>query len=229
MKLASFGCSYIFGTDLADSLDSSRRSMSTWPALLAQQRGMEYKCYAGGGRGNLMIFDRLINTVLRNPDWFFVIQWTYIDRFDYSDPNGWHFNGDNKNDYLSLLPGNQDVKSSYYFRNLHSEYKDKFTSLTYIKTALDVLIGNKCRFIMTCIDDLLWCDQYNISPVMKDWQEYIQPHISTFEGENFLKWSQQKNFPISSTGHPLEAAHKTAADLMQPIIDNILYPGKDKI
>ena len=223
MRLISFGCSFIYGNDLPDCNDvGAAASDLTWPALLAQRYGLEYKCSAGGGKGNLMILDRLARQVCHDPEDFFVIQWTYIDRFDYCDPDGLYMST-GSNDFLTLRPGDTSSQADFYFRNLHSEYRDKLTNILYIKTALDLLLEKHCRFVMTCLDDLVWCDRYHTSAAIRGWQHYIKPYVNFFAGRNFLDWSQYRGYAISSAGHPLQQAHEAAAQLMSPSIDAILH------
>lgn len=225
MRVTSFGCSLTFGTDLSDCHDKiARRSFFselTWPSLIAKILGANYLCRAQGGSGNLCIADRVLEYCTW-PNEILIINWTFIDRFDYSDPQGAHFcNG--LNDYLTLNPGESGPLHEHYFRNLQSEYRDKFTNLMLIKSVIDILLQNNCQFIMTALDDLLWCDQYNAPRHIKDLQKHIKPYICNFHGTNFLDWSRSKNYRISESGHPLEEAHKAAADVMMPAIDTILH------
>ena len=151
-----------------------------------------------------------------------IINWTMIDRFDYSNPKGMHYhNGDI--DYVTLTPGNHNEESEFYFKKIHSEYRDKLTSLLYIKTAIDVLKKRNTRFIMTCLDDLLFCQKWHAPPHVIELQQEIRPHIVDFEGMNFLDWARHKNFAIGPGGHPLDQAHAAAAELMWPAIDAILH------
>jgi hypothetical protein len=220
--LKSFGCSFITGTDLSDIKKPCDYSYRTWPALLASKFDLEYQCHAGGGHGNLSILDRLSQEICHDPECFFVIQWTYIDRFDYSDPAGHHFN-QGANDWATILPTGRSQQSNFYFQHLHSEYRDKLTSLIYMKTALDLLQANQCRFLMTCLDPLVFCDRCHVSNAMIQWQDRVRPHMHFFEDQNFLDWSNHKSFPLGQTGHPIESAHQAAADLMVPVIDAILH------
>jgi hypothetical protein len=85
MKIKSFGCSFIFGTDLADETRGepyAQSSQLTWPALLAQDLGLEYECHARPGSGNLRILEKILSISIQTPATF-VIGWTWIDRFDY--------------------------------------------------------------------------------------------------------------------------------------------------
>ena len=62
MKLKSFGCSFIFGSELAyDGRDSpyATPSQLTWPAHLAQHLNYNYQCYARPGAGNLQILEQI--------------------------------------------------------------------------------------------------------------------------------------------------------------------------
>ena len=50
---------------------------------------------------------------------------------------------------------------------------------------------------------------------IQELQEYIRPHMITFEDQTFLEWSRKKGFPISETLHPLEEAHQAALELIK--------------
>lgn len=224
MNLWTFGCSLMFGTDLQDDNRHgawSKASRLTWPALLANRFDLEYQTKAKGGSGNLCILDRMMQAACLFPDSIFVVGWTYIDRFDYSRPGGRHFNG-GQEDYLTLRPAENNELEKFYFANFQSEYKDKLTNLIYIKTAIDFLNAQKIPFLMTAIDDLLFCEKWHAPPSVIKLQQAIRPYISDFEGKNFIDWSRRRGFQISQTGHPLEEAHAAAADLMAPAIDAIL-------
>ena len=138
MNIKSFGCSFIFGTDMQDAEmipnTPGKPSQLTWPSLLSRHLGLDYRCRAYPGCGNLLIAERIlldIDLLCRNTQ-LVVVGWTWIDRFDYNDPA----NIDNWN---TIRPSSDDSKSQFYFRNLHSEYKDKLTSLMAIKLVIDSL------------------------------------------------------------------------------------------
>lgn len=221
MILKSFGCSFIFGTDLADDgrhLIKPTASNFTWPALLAKQLGYEYRCYARGGSGNLQILEQIMNQVAFGEPSVFVIGWSWIDRFDYYDAN---WNGRNSlSPWKTILPVDTTDTAENYYRQLHSEYRDKLTSLIYIKSAIDLLNDKKIPFVMTYMDDLLFDSRWNTSLPVRNLQSNIRPYLNDFEGMNFLTWSQSKNFPISPIMHPLEDAHASAADYMLPLLKN---------
>jgi len=108
MKIAAFGDSFIFGSDLNDC-NYPTYSIKTWPALIAKNLNVEYKCYAKPGCGNRYILNQLLDNI--NSDYFYIIQWTWIDRYDYSTDNGWQ----------TVRPSLDNKKiDQFYYKNLHS-------------------------------------------------------------------------------------------------------------
>jgi hypothetical protein len=223
MILKSFGCSFIFGTELSDDvshcmLDWSdngkwiRPSQLTWPALLAQDLGYDYQSHALPGIGNLQILESILNEIPKcKQDDVFVIQWTWIDRLDYENIN----RTDRDNFWNTMLPSNDDKNSQWYYKNIHSEYRDKLSALIYIKTAINALQEKNVKFFMTNLDDLIFDQTWHWNSAVDCLQTYVKPHITCFEGLNFLKWAQEKQFPISKNLHPLEDAHRSAFELIK--------------
>lgn len=112
------------------------------------------------------------------------------------------------------MPIDQDHIAEIYYRELHSEHLDKMKSLVYAKSAIDLLVQNQCKFIMTSMDNLLLDQRWNFSPGMLSIQDFVRPYVSLFNGQNFLDFSRSNRHPISATQHPLESAHQAAADLV---------------
>jgi hypothetical protein len=129
-------------------------------------------------------------------------------------------------DWSTILPVDTDNVAKTYYRNLHSEYRDKFTCLSYIKLAIDTLSQKGIPFIMTCIDELLFDQRWHTTPAVLDLQEYVKPYMTTFEGQSFLEWSRAYEYPESDAWHPLEAAHRAACEYMVNVFDtqNITVP-----
>ena len=50
-------------------------------------------------------------------------------------------------------------------------------------------------------------------------QDQIGPHLSWFDSKSFLDWSRSQGYPESATWHPLEQAHRAAADYMITFFD----------
>jgi hypothetical protein len=61
--------------------------------------------------------------------------------------------------------------------------------------------------------------QYHTTPAITDLQDYINPHMTTFEDMNFQQWSKKNGYPITDIGHPLESAHAAAGQLMIKVFD----------
>jgi hypothetical protein len=181
--------------------------------LLSKHLEYDYSCYAYPGIGNLRILDRLLLQINAdiNPC-LFVINWTWIDRFDHQDADlNWH----------TIMPVDSDRNAEFYYRNLHSQYRDKLTTLMAIKLAIDALKQRNLPFIMTYMDELIFETQWHAGPGIYDLQEYVRPYLTKFDNKTFLDWSQEKGFPISATLHPLAEAHRAAADY---VISNNLIP-----
>jgi hypothetical protein len=226
MKLKSFGCSFIYGSDLADTNGAGEPwfppSQLTWPSLLAKYHGLHYECHARPGSGNMRILEKVLSHAAQEPA-VFVIGWSWIDRFDYtvssqSFPIDQRHPYDLANDHdiwKTLLPNVSESSNQFYYRNLHSEYRDKLSTLICIKTAIDTLLQKNIPFIMTYMDKLTFDQKWHINAAVKDLQNYSRPHMTTFQEQTFLDYSQQKGFAISSKMHPLEEAHQAAFDLLK--------------
>jgi hypothetical protein len=215
MKIKSFGCSFIFGTDLSDNPDSiintrpvGQFSRLTWPALLANKLSYDYECFARPGSGNLQIAERVLNECATDSNSFFVIDWTWIDRFDYfKSDHVWQSWG-------TVRPNSNESAAEIYYKHLHAEYSDKLRTLIYIKTVVDLLKEKNIKFIMTYEDDLLFDQTWNTSDAVNNLQKSLSSHVTTFEGTGFYYWSKKHEFPMSATWHPLELAHVSAAEYM---------------
>jgi hypothetical protein len=213
MTLKSFGCSFIFGSDLSDATEIRgspvTASQNTWPAHLAKDLGRRYDCYARPGAGNLQIAECVLNQIASsNSTDLFVISWTWIDRFDYIDINDpWYLGS-----WATIMPVDATKLAKTYYQTLHSEYRDKLTALMSIRLAIDTLKQKGIPFIMTYMDDLILDQRWHTSPAVIDLQEYIRPHMTMFDSQTFLEWSRANNYAISTTFHPLEQAHRAAAD-----------------
>lgn len=217
MKLKSFGCSFIFGSDLQDDGRNgpyATGSKLTFPALIAKAMGMEYLTYARPGASNLEILFWLLGEIASQEPALYMINWTYIDRFGYIreehatksrwNPMGW----------TSIMPIDDSEVADCYHRYIHSQTRDKFDSLNIIKSAVDSLRTHGHQFVMTWTDFLLWETEWHCPPVIDYLQKQTKPYCSDFDGMSFLQWSKRHLFAISDTDHPLESAHRAAADLI---------------
>lgn len=215
MKLKSFGCSFIFGTDLPDDGRNgpyATASNLTWPALIAKHYGYEYQSFARPGSGNLQILERLLCQIDPADPSIYVIGWTFVDRFDYVDETlvtPWA-----GTKWRTLMPIDKDLVSKCYFRSLHSEYSDKLRTLVSIRTAIDCLRQHDCQFIMTYIDPLTVCQRWHMTKGSTLLMDAVQPYLKSFQGDTFLDWSRKQGHAISDMMHPLEKAHRSAANMI---------------
>ena len=220
MKLKSFGCSFFYGSDLSDQVDHDwppfAHSDLTWPSLIAKDQELIYECYACPGTGNLKILCDIISQASLEESAVFVINWTWIDRFDFvNDAEQW----------TTLRPLVDDHVSKIYYKHLHSQIKDMITSIYAVNTAIDFLRERQIPFVMTYMDPLIlenidpdWHDPKYVSVMQKK----IKNFLNDFDGKNFLDWSRDQGFAVSENWHPLEQAHQAAANYMLPKIDAIL-------
>lgn len=223
MNLKSFGCSFIFGTDLSDDgrdLPIPTSSNVTWPAHLSRALNYNYECYARPGSGNLQIAERVLSHAANNDSAFFVIGWTWVDRFDYTNSpisnapilSKW-------TNWCTLMPIDDSQLAQTYYKGLHSEFRDKLCSLINIKLIIDTLNQKHIPFLMTYMDELLFDQQWNCTPAVIELQNFVRPYMTQFEGQSFLDWSQKNGYAVSNTLHPLEQAHRAAADYMITVFD----------
>jgi len=217
MKLKSFGCSFIFGSELSDtSPDKPWPCFSelTWPVHLAKHLNYDYHSYARPGSGNLQIAERALSQLACNEYALYVIGWTWIDRFDYSKITDWQ-----EDRWATLVPNDNDTTGTTYYKYLHSEYRDKLTTLMAIKLVIDTLNQKGIPFIMTYMDNLMFDQQWHTTPAVIDLQEYIKPQMTTFENKTFLDWSRDNGYPETAAWHPLDEAHRAAADYIIKVFD----------
>ena len=225
MNLKSFGCSFIFGSELSDEVlwDNATgqkpiHSKLTWPAHLARHLNYNYLCYAKPGAGNLQIAERALTHLATNEAALFVINWTFIDRFDYVNLNNLDTWVSNMR-WSTLMPIDKTDTAKNYYSQLHSEIRDKLTALMSIKLVVDTLKQKNCPFIMTYMDDLIFDTRWHTTPAITDLQAYIRPYMTRFDGMNLQQWTKKNGYPITSIGHPLEEAHAAAGQLMIKVFD----------
>lgn len=220
MNLKSFGCSFVYGTDLPDDnrdQEYPRPSNLTWPALLAQDLGFSYNCYARGGTGNLHILNQVLSHAASAVNDFFVICWTFQDRYDFVDRED-----GSQIAWETIRPSLDHKHAEFYFRNLHSQYKDKLTTLNYMYTACEILRAQKIPYIMTTVDISPFDTEWYNTPAVSLLQDRVRHRMRWFDNKNFLEWTRDNQYPISPTWHPLEQAHEKAAVLMRPAADAAL-------
>lgn len=208
MKLRSFGCSFAAGSELCSE-------DHVWTNQVAEKLGIWHINHAQDGIGNLQIAESVMLNAM--PGDICVVNWTWIDRFDFVDAAS--------EQWKTILPVDVNNYTKTYYRYLHSQYRDMLTNLMQAAAVIDFLQHNNIGFVMTAIDDL-WMEKVQSSWHQSravDWmQSRLSPYLCQFEGQNFLAWARSNNFPISDTWHPLDLAHQRAADVMLPKIQALL-------
>jgi hypothetical protein len=212
-SLKSFGCSFVYGSDLSDCTNSTP-SQLTWPALIAKQLNIDYECWARPGQGNFKIYcDILAHS---EPDSVCLVNWTWIDRVDYVDHH---------ESWQTLRPADENALQKFYYKNMHSQIVDMISNASYIVLAAQHLQEQGIPYIMSCMDHLLFetvdPDWHN-PKYMESLQHKLGNILINFDKLNFLDWSRQHNFPVSATWHPLESAHQAAADYWLPQIQSLV-------
>ena len=200
MVLASFGCSFVWGTELPDCTDQ-RASLLSWPALIAQHLSMDYRCHAQGGRGNVWIADQLMAHA-SSAD-FLVVNWTFLDRVDLrSDQGLWH----------TLRPGDPDCRD--YFAKWQNDHRDKLISLMCIKNCLDYLDALNKPFLMTWQDPLLFDINWHTTTSTYVLQKMLRPRMTDFDGHNHCVWAQAQGHPLTAGGHLPQTGQSAVAQYL---------------
>jgi hypothetical protein len=213
VKIKSFGCSFVFGSELPDTIDAPfGPSAMTWPALMAKQQGWDYQCCAWPGRGNLYIADEICEHSQAEyvTDVIFIVNWTWTDRFDY-------FSAD-RDQWQSILPNDRGSIQDLYHRHLHSQKRDKLVSLMYMQAAIGMLQDRGIPFVMTSMDPILHETQWHSDAAIAALQKKVLPCLDDFQGENFLDWSRGQGYAVSDLWHPMTNAHAAACELMTPVM-----------
>ena len=208
MTIKSFGCSFIWGSEMPDEVPYHKFSKLTWPALLAEHLQQPYQCYARAGPGNLYIAEQVLTQAALPDPGLFIINWTFIDRFDYTDPyndSTWH----------TCRPGETDANSDFYYRNFHSQFRDKLTTLMYINLCVETLQKKHIPFVMTAMDNLIFETKWHATPGLTDIQENIKTHIFDFDGYNFVDWAAGHGHAITPQGHLLNSGHQACFEYIK--------------
>jgi hypothetical protein len=157
---------------------------------------------------------KVLEQILDPQPSLFVINWTWLDRFDYMDPVDESF--------LTLRPDGDSKQHQLYYKHFYNQYHTMLTNGAWITAVIAMLQSRNIKFVMTCIDSILletinpnWQDPRSVTLL----QDRISPHLSWFDGKSFLDWSRSHGYPESAAWHPLEQAHQAAAELMITVFD----------
>jgi len=187
-------------------------SFNTWPALVAEQLGLDYYCHARPGSSNQTIARTLMKFITDiNSDDLIIINWTFCDRWDYVDTNEIFVD----KQWKTLRPSskNKTKIEKFYFEAVQSELWNKWESLRAIMLAKYLLESRNIRYFMTCEDELIFDNKFHCPSYIANAQQEVLDNIVWFEGKGFYHWAKEKNFPRGKENdHPLEEAHRAAFD-----------------
>jgi len=210
-RIQTFGDSFLFGSELSDCNPQAgwnEHSQLTWPAIISKELGLNYACWAEGGCGNQSIAFKVFQ--FANPKALNIINWSWIDRFDHNFTKvGWP---------KTIRPDDSEL-APFYYKNIHSEFDDKFRNLIIVYSVLSYLKDNNMPFIMTYMDHLMVDDMFGLDRI----KDEVVNNLQTFpNNQTFLEWSRANNYPESEGWHPLEQAHKEAARYWKPIYEKLI-------
>jgi len=219
-KIISFGDSFMYGSDLADcdgtGFGNGKFSKLTWPALCAKELGLDYECYAQGAKGNQFISFQAIAQQFTNA--LVIINWSWIDRFDYFSMDSVPENSFPVPRLHTVLPGTATELSEFYYKNLHTEFGDLFRNSLFVHATHSYLKVQNIPFISSIMDTLLIDNTWKRDSAITNMQDLIRKDISWFpNNQTFLEWSRSNGYPESKGWHPLEQAHREAAKIWLPI------------
>jgi hypothetical protein len=197
MILASFGCSFVWGTELPDC-SADQASALSWPSLVARDLGYEYRCHAQGGRGNVFIAEQIMLHAYQAD--LLLVNWTFLDRYDIRQHNHWQ----------TCLPGHEQDRD--YFERYQNDYRDKLTALLLIKNCVDYVIARGKSLVMSAQDPLLFDRNFHSSALTCLLQHQIKPYFLDFEGQSHSEWAHSRGHPLTPQGHLLESGHRAVAD-----------------
>lgn len=220
-KLVSAGCSFIHGSELGDEVPFSQQ---TYPALLANHLAIDYDCIAYPSASNQGITKKILDYKDKQ-DCLFVIQWTFPSRlgvnlsYKYADKNN------KQTHWFDLAPNNWDLIGHF---QEYKEYTAQLKTLGIDKLSNTVYkhMGNDENFIFQtklCMD----CVKLNLTEAKAQYlfvagcndiigigTRFGQSNIASFENKGFVEWCKHKNFDIGKFKHPLQQAHRSAADYL---------------
>lgn len=227
MILVAAGDSFIWGSELADCRHCrygySGYSKQTFTALLAQQADMKYACAAYPGNANNAISRMAIDALAKIPgDKFLLVEWTYLQRYEFRindewvSVNSWH-------------TAAKDFSESYFKHAGNSEYFElysMFKEIVFLQQYCQ--INNIPYMFMTADNQFFKHENYTrrrdegLAHLYDqiDWTKWFwfPPGIQENETcvpRGFAQWAIENKYVAGPQGHPLEDAHKAAAELIK--------------
>lgn len=224
-RIVGFGDSFVFGSELADNADGTK----SWVAQCAKRLKIDYYTCAVPGCGNDNIARQIYSWFANNDsaDTLAVINWTWITRWDlyFMDQQNWITLRPEAAQAQLNNPKDIDINQrlvEFYQTWGTSLLWNKIRNLQIIAAAQAYLAHKNVLAIQTYMEYDLFKTDSHAPDYVKELQKLVEPHMSSFEGLNFVDWSRSQNFEITQENHPLEPAHATACDLWTPIYQQAL-------
>lgn len=255
MIIVAGGCSFIYGSELADCHTGTTGpfgdtpSASTWTALLARDHW--YQCVARPGDGNDAIARRVLNAVHANGDakQAVVVQWSLAGRYEFSFNDGtanewrqinpWHLLSPRE---VAKIVGDSDtvirdwhvneieqIKNStirefveLFYKNIGSwEFWQTYTTLKEIVNLQNYLELRDIPYLFTFSDtDFMNNRSFNGAEpsivALRNQLDLTKTFLfpSAKRPSGFYQWAQENKYRMGTT-HPLEEAHRDAAELIK--------------
>jgi len=226
-RIASFGDSFIFGSELPCNLDGSR----AWPGLAAQQLGVDYDTRAIPGCGNDRIAQQIYSyfQLVDPKEVLAVVNWTWIFRWDVylQRHDSWITLGPTcvaQTLPPDLEPIHKHQLIDMYQTMCHDNVPwNQWRNLNCVSAVQRYLEARQIRSVQTYMDPTMMDQQHAHGPGTQCLQQALAPVLEDFQGHNFLDWSRSRGYAVTDPGwHPLEQAHAAACDLWVDHYDRLL-------
>ena len=224
MIIVAAGDSFVWGSELADSPNGAANSYSrrTYPALLAQQAGLDYVCAAYPGNANNAITRTAIATLDQTKNAVLIANWTYPQRREFYFGNQW-------SSITSWHTAHEEFSKSYFQHVGDSEYYEVYSVLKEIVMLQHYCEINHVPYLFTTADNHFYQrEQYDrthdsyIDSLYRqiNWNNWFWFEPGTAPDEvcaprGFYQWAIENKYTCGPQGHPLEQAHQAAANLMK--------------
>lgn len=231
MKIYTNGCSFTYGDELTDPINSA------WPALLASKYKAELCNDAVSGGTNYRTVYRTIKHLQQNFD-LYVIAWTTHTRFTfYKSDNNFeiNFNPELKSNLYGDKSFFKDWGKTLYTEWYNELYAFKLWLQQIIQ--LQSVLGSRNYLMINtmnnntnlwfadqnhfigAIKQLIKFDIMNDDQIVDEYKE-IQYYKSLINTDKFYQWTKfrisdlSKSFSVGPGGHILEDGHKHLAELL---------------
>jgi len=224
MIIVAGGDSHIWGSELQDSPHGGTNgySMNTFPALLAKENNFEYICAAYPGNANNAISRMVIDSCSKLQNVFLIVTWTYPQRAEFYFTNKWIS--------LNSWHTKEEKFSKEYFKQVgDNEYYEIYSVLKEIVFLQYFCQVRNIPYLFLTADNHFFqhenyarskdCSVENLFHQI-NWENWFwfpkgSSKNETLVPRGFYQWAIENKYAIGPHGHPLEQAHRDAANLMK--------------